>query len=60
MVAQAKELIPPDRLLAADENEIIAFMSESHTRSRRFDVSRIANLDTIPVAQRDKIFTKLM
>jgi hypothetical protein len=43
----AKKPIPPVVLLAAGETEIIGFLTESHTQSRRFDISSIADLDTL-------------
>ncbi|KAB8356485.1 hypothetical protein FH972_024068 [Carpinus fangiana] len=54
-----KKPIPPAVLLAADEKEIIDFLTDSHVQSRRFDVSSIVGLDTLPDHERDAIATKL-
>lgn len=59
MTRGAKEPIPPAVLLAASEKDIINFLNESHASSRRFDISRIADLDTIASDKRDAITTKL-
>ena len=59
MTRAAKKSIPPAVLLAADENQIIAFLTESHTQGRRFNISSIAGLDTLSPQERDVIGTKL-
>lgn len=46
-------------LLAADENQIQVFLNESHRYGRRFDISRITSLDTLPADQLEAIATRL-
>jgi hypothetical protein len=46
-------------ILAASENEIIDFLTDCHVQGRSFDISRIADLDTLAHGQRDAIATKL-
>ncbi len=54
-----KKPIPPAVLLVAGETEIIGFLTKSHTQSRRFDISSIADMDTLAADKRDAIATKL-
>ena len=60
MPRRPQNTVTPEVLLAADEKEIIDFLSKSHIHSRRFDISSITGLDTLPQHQRDALATKLM
>lgn len=60
MSKAADEAMTSSALLDASEDQIIAFLSKCRTRNGHFDVSSIANLNTLPPQERDTIGTKLM
>ena len=59
MAPTAKEPITARELLAYSDDAFVTFMNQSHTKDRRFDISRITDLDSLSSDELEELSQKL-
>ena len=59
MPHKIKEAVTTQELLAYSEDAFVTFMNKSYTKSRRFDVSRITDLDSLSSSELETLSQKL-